>query len=304
MPALRISHRRRTTRAPLLAAAFAAGALCASAASAGGLHYAVNTSGQQAEAAAAGFNLADVGSVSALDELPDGMRGVLWLGNGYNTTCEWRLDDEAIRDAVKGARAHPRFSGIYYISDEPHPAKCPDAPEKVAERSALIRSIDPKAQTFIIVQNGWTAKDEFKLFSASADLIGVDPYPCTHKNAEKGCDMKALRARIQAALDAGIPPARIVPVFQAFGQACAGKEQPYYRMPRIEEMTEMLRIWDELAPREGRVFDMTYSWAPREGSACPTLSQADGSEAPDLLSLFRDYFRQSGPFSVAAKTDD
>ncbi|MGM0585904.1 MAG: hypothetical protein ACQEUZ_14765, partial [Pseudomonadota bacterium] len=156
MTASRSPSRRPSVRASLSVAALLAGALSAPEAAAGGLHYAVNTSGHDAEAAAIGFDLADVGSVGGLDALPDGMRGVLWLGNGYNTECEWRLDDAAIREAVAAARVHPRFSGIYFISDEPHPSNCPDAPAKVAERSALIRSIDPEARTFVLVQNGWS----------------------------------------------------------------------------------------------------------------------------------------------------
>lgn len=295
---------RGSAHAILRSAALLACALGAAPAMAGGLHYVVNAGDRHAEAAEVGFNLADVGSVASLDALPDGMRGVLWLGNGYNTACTWRLDGDAIREAAAAARAHPRFSGIYYISDEPHPATCPDAPQKVAERTALIHSVDPDAKVFILVQNGWNGRDEFRLLADSADLIGVNPYPCTYRNAEAGCDLGALRERIEAALEAGIAPSRIVPVFQAFGQDCAGKTEPYYRMPEVEEMEAMLRIWDEMVPKDVRVFDMTYSWAPREGSACPTLALADGSEAPDLLSLFHDYFAGSGPFSVAAQIDD
>ena len=48
------------------------------------LHFTVNMHGDYAGAASAGFNLADVSTLSALRALPEGMKGVYWLGNGYN----------------------------------------------------------------------------------------------------------------------------------------------------------------------------------------------------------------------------
>src|SRR5512142_712534 len=92
------------------------------------LHFTVNLQGDYTGAALAGFNLVDVGTLSALRALPEGVKGVYWLGNGYNLECSWRLNDKQITDAVMAIKDEPKFSGIYYISDEPHPATCPDAP--------------------------------------------------------------------------------------------------------------------------------------------------------------------------------
>ncbi|MDW4549728.1 hypothetical protein R5H32_10220 [Defluviimonas sp. D31] len=299
----------RLLAAAAVAASLAAAALAGShstrkAANSEGLHYVVNLGGDFEGVSAMAFDLADVGSAAKLEVLPDGLKGVLWLGNGYNTKCEWRLDDAAVTAEVEAARDHPKFSGIYYIADEPHPETCPDGPARVAERTKLIHSLDPDGRTFIIVQNGSAAPQEFQLLGNSADLIGVDPYPCNHRNAETGCDLGHLRARIKAALDAGIERERIVPVFQAFGQSCASVKEPWYRLPTEDELVTMLHIWDELVPREKRAFDMTYSWAPQGTTACPTLQSADGGEYPDLQKVFFEYFGQSGAFEIANGSND
>ena len=184
------------------------------------LHFTVNLRGDYTGAASAGFNLADVSTQSALSALPEGMKGVYWLGNGYNSTCSWRLSDKQITETVMAIKDNRKFSGIYYISDEPHPALCPDAPQRLAERTALIHSLDPRGKTFVVVLNSSTAPTEFAQMKDSADYIGVDPYPCNVKNELTGCNYTALRQRIDQALAAGIPSSRIVPVFQTFGQVC------------------------------------------------------------------------------------
>lgn len=257
------------------------------------LHLATNLGGAYERAAAVGFNLADISSPAALDRLPAGMKGVLWLGNGFNTECRWHLDDAQVRKVVEAVRNHPKFSGIYYISDEPHPATCPEAPRRLAERSALIRSAHPGARTFIVVLNPPRDPTEFAALKDAADYIGVDPYPCTQRNAGTGCDLRGMRRRIGQALAAGIEPERIVPVFQTFGQSCITAPPSYYRLPSEAETRAMLAIWDELVPPARRPFDMAYSWGPQDRTACPSLAMADGRSHPDLLALFSAYFLQS-----------
>lgn len=257
------------------------------------LHYAVNLGGDYAGAAAVGFNLADVSSPAALGRLPDGMKGVLWLRSGFNgrrNECDWRLDDAQLRAAVEAVRDHPRFSGIYFIADEPHPSFCPDAPQRLAERSALIRSLHPGARTFIVVLNSYRYPGEFALLRESADYIGVNPYPCNRRNAARGCDLAAMRERIGHALAAGIEPERIVPVFQAFGQSCTTSAPGHSRLPSEAELRAMLEVWDELVPPERRPFDMVYSWGAQPRHACPSLAMADGREFPNLIAVFVSYF--------------
>jgi hypothetical protein len=225
--------------------------------------------------------------------LPEGMKGVYWLGNGYNLECSWRLSDKQITDAVQAIKDNPKFSSIYYISDEPHPGLCPDAPQRLAQRTALIHSLDPRGRTFVVVLNGSTAPTEFVQMKGAADYIGVDPYPCNVKNELTGCTYGALRQRIDQALAAGIPTTRIVPVFQTFGQLCTSsnrKYPPYYRMPTAAETEAMLAIWDEKVPVKDRPFDMAYSWGAQPPLTCPTLQMADGTSHPDLRSFYKNYF--------------
>ena len=277
------------------AAAVWAGLLLASlvlhpgASRAGEGHLAVNLRGDFVEAGSVGFDLADVSSIAVLDTLPDGMKGVFWLGNGYNTECSWRLSDQEVTKHVEALKSNPKFSGIYYIADEPHPARCSDAAERVTERSRLIRGIDPEARTFILVQNSSSDRTEFEQFKDAADFIGIAPYPCNIKNSDSGCDYDAIGQRIDEALAAGIPAHRIVPVFQVFGQDCAATTTPYYRLPSVKELERMLAIWDERVPPAERPFDMAYTWGAQERSACPALSQADGSSYPALRETFAKY---------------
>lgn len=274
--------------------AFVAAILVPVASGALGRHFVVNLHSDYAGLSEIGFDLADVSSAKRLAALPKGLQGVLWLGNGYNTSCKWRLSDSQVAAEVKLARDVPNFSGIYYISDEPHPATCPDAPDRLAERTALIHSLDPHGRSFIVVEGGALAPGEFQLLADSADLIGLDPYPCNRSNVKAGCDLNQLRIRVMAARNAGIAVDRIVPVFQAFGQSCAGIDKPWYRMPTKEEMVAMLRLWDELDPVNRRPFDMTYSWAPQPGRSCPALKLADGQGWPNLRGVFFNYFAGSG----------
>lgn len=256
-------------------------------------HYVVSLRGVYGPALAVGFNLADVSSRSALDRLPSGMKGVLWLKSGFNgrrNECSWRMDDAAVLAAVASVRRHPRFSGIYFIADEPHPSLCPEAPQRIRERSALIRSAHPGARTFIVVLNSYRYPGELEQLKDAADYIGINPYPCNRRNVGRGCDLRAMRERITQALDAGVEPERIVPVFQAFGQTCTTSQPGYQRLPTEAETVAMLAVWDELVPPARRPFDMTYSWGPQPRHACPSLAMADGREHPDLLGVFSAYF--------------
>jgi hypothetical protein len=256
-------------------------------------HFTVNLRGDYTGAASAGFNLAGVSTQFALRALPEGMKGIYWLGNGYNLECSWRLSDKQVTDIVLAIKDNPKFSGIYYISDEPHPGVCPDAPQRLAERTALIRSLDPRGRTFAVVLNGSAAPTEFTQMKDATDYIGVDPYPCNVRNELTGCTYAALRQRIDQALGAGISTTRIVPVFQTFGQVCTGSDRrysPYYRLPTVAETEAMLAIWDEKVPVRDRPFDMAYSWGTQPGLTCPALQMADGGSHPDLRSLYRNYF--------------
>lgn len=252
------------------------------------LHFTVNHRKDFARAVAIGFNLADVSTVAALNALPDGTQGVLWMRNYNNALCSWQTSDGDTAAIVRAARGNPKFSGIYFVADTPHPSVCPQAPVQIAERTALIHQNDPDGRSFIAVSSGFKFPAEFEQLANAADLIGIVVYPCNTK--ESRCEMDKIAERVDRARSAGIPVERLVPVFQAFGQACSTAETKWYRLPTEEEMTEVFAIWDKLLPPRTRPFDMTYSWGEQEKQACPSLATADGSDYPDLQSLYARYF--------------
>lgn len=252
------------------------------------LHFTVNHRKDFPQAVMIGFNLADVSSVAALDALPDGTKGILWMRNYNNALCSWQTSDEVAAGIVRAVRGNPKFSGIYFIADTPHPSVCPQAPQQIAERTALIHQNDPDGRSFIAVSGGFKFPAEFAQLANAADLIGVVVYPCNTKKPR--CEMDKIAERVERARSAGIPIERLVPVFQAFGQTCSVAERKWYRLPTEEEMIEILAIWDELLPPQTRPFDMTYSWGEQTQHACPSLSTADGSDYPDLQTLYARYF--------------
>lgn len=250
-------------------------------------HYAANLRGDYVNAAAVGFNLMDVGNKATMDSLPDGVRGLMWVGNGYNTTCSWAIDDATLTSIVTACRNDPKFCNIYYISDEPHHSVCPDGPAALASRTALIKSLDPGARTFAIIQDGSSHPGEFQAFANTIDYIGVDPYPFNANNIG-GADLTSVRDRINTALQY-IPANRLVPVFQTFGQECATVAQ-YYRMPTAAELTALLAIYDELIPRSGRPFDFCYTWSAQGTTSCPGLQ-----DSPELRDVMYNYFQEIAP---------
>src|SRR5437588_1272975 len=59
--------------------------------------------------AAAGFNVVMTSPFKVnLDALQaHGLRGIVWLGQGYNTSCRWENDDTWIRSHVSAIAGHP-----------------------------------------------------------------------------------------------------------------------------------------------------------------------------------------------------
>lgn len=182
-------------------------------------HYTVNLHDDYTDAVAVGFDLMDVSSKSVMDSLPSGARGLFWIGNYSNTTCAFSLSDSQVATIADRNRGDPKFSGIYYIADEPHTSNCPSAPADVAARTALVHSHDKNAKTFAIVLDGSNHRGEYKAFANSADYIGVDPYPCNVYNLAAGCDYTAMRNKIKAALTY-VPANRMVPVPDVWAVLC------------------------------------------------------------------------------------
>ena len=77
-------------------------------------HFTVHHRKDFPKAVAIGFNLADVSSVAALNDLPEGTKGILWMRNFNNSVCAWQTNDEdtaAISRAVSSLTA-PNASSV------------------------------------------------------------------------------------------------------------------------------------------------------------------------------------------------
>jgi mono/diheme cytochrome c family protein len=220
-------------------------------------------------ALALGFNLADVGSVSALNSLPTGVKGLVWLGlcNGADATFV---------SAVQAYAGNPNLFG-FYLMDEPdstgvYAPLCTAANLKA--ESDYIHANLPGAKTFIVMMNmgGDTTPNYMNTFNPSntdIDLFGLDPYPC--KTEFNGCNFSVITSGVAAAQAAGINVNQIVPLYQAFG----GGGYSAWIVPTAAEAQQGLATWATVVPHP--VFDYAYSWAVQQSDTA--LSELPGLQA-------------------------
>ena len=147
------------------------------------LHYAANgnfdSNGVYA-AGADGFNLADVGSVSELDSLPAGDKGLVYLGMTDGVTA-------AFTAAVDSYIGDPKLYGFYLV-DEPDGSATTAANLK-AEADYIAAHV-PGAISYMTEQNlSADTTPSFYYTPANTDinLFGLDPYP-VNTNVPNGLD--------------------------------------------------------------------------------------------------------------------
>jgi hypothetical protein len=179
------------------------------------------------EEAALGFNAIDSGPYrDAMDELGQrGLKGIVWLGPYSNETCRFARSDKWIRTSVARIAGH-KAVGAYFIDDEPDAEKCPSAPSQIKARAALVKSIDPRPPTLIVSYK----VDQLERFAGTVDVIGLDHYPCSHRN---GCDYSIIDEQAAAADRLGI---RYWGVVQAFGD-------DWYKLPTPHEVHSQFLYW-------------------------------------------------------------
>jgi hypothetical protein len=216
--------------------------------------------------ASQGWNLLDISLLPAAYQLPRRTRGVMWVGNYDNSTCDWEVSDAALTALIAPHAGDPKVAG-YNISDEPVPNACPSAPAQHRARSALIHRLDPGKFTFMVMDSnsGQASLDQAPLWVGAADYVGLDPYPC-YQNAP--CNFGWIDAIIEAADRAGLSYWGVV---QAF-------EDQEWRWPTPAEERHMLCQWAR--SRESGYVVFSWAWA---GHTLP--------EQPRLLKVLRQFNR-------------
>jgi hypothetical protein len=199
-----------------------------------------------------GFNLADVSSVSVVNELPAGVKGLVYLGLCTGATT-------AFTSAVQPFIGNPNVYG-FYVLDEPDPSTCPAA--NVKAESDWIHAYDPGTKTFILEENLDASSSPsyvggYTPANSDIDLYGLNAYPC--RSELNGCNDNIINLTVKAAESAGIPEADIVPVYQAFGGGTYTDDGGgHWILPTATQETAILNTWGSLVPTP--VFDYAYSW--------------------------------------------
>ena len=239
------------------------------------LHYTPNgnLSGNTYAPASAGFNLADVNSVSALKALPPGIKGLIYLGmtGGANA---------AFQAAVQQYAGVPNLYG-FYLADDPGASV---SAASLKEESDWIHAHVPGAKTFIVEENAGTPANpsfRFNVANTGIDLYGISPYPIRPQFGG-GANYGVIGAAVSAAEAQGIPQDRIVPVYQAFG----GGGYASWTVPTPAQEQQILSTWGALVPTPA--FDYAYSWGTQNGDTALVNS-------PGLQQVFATHNGASGP---------
>ena len=211
----------------------------------------------QAVVAAHGWNLLDISLLSSAYQLPRRTKGVMWVGDYNDSTCDWEVSDVALMAEIAPKAGDPKVAG-YNISDEPDPNACPSAPAQHRARSQLIHSLDPGKFTFMVMDSNsdQASLDQAPLWVGAADYVGLDPYPC-YQNAP--CNFAWIDAIINAADRAGLSYWGVV---QAF-------DDRKWRWPTAREERHMLCQWAQ--SRQSGYVVFSWTWAGQNLSNRPHL---------------------------------
>ncbi|PBB85315.1 calcium-binding protein [Mesorhizobium sp. WSM3876] len=255
------------------------------------LHYA--SGGSAADVATAGFNLVDVQYLSQVNELPDGMKALVYLGAHDGVT-------QSFIDKVTPFLNNPKVFG-FFLMDEPDPTGrwgTYASTENLKAESDWIHSHFPGAKTFITMMNmGSSTNPDFtntyNPASTGIDYYGLDPYPVRTGTTTVDYDM--IDRAVAAAVKSGIPVDKIIPVYQTFGGGgwetdTGGK----HVLPTTSQMQTMMDHWAKLVPSPA--FDYAYAWGSQNGDTALENS-------PDLQAFFREHNASSTSSTPAATTE-
>jgi hypothetical protein len=205
-----------------------------------------------------------------------GLKTLVWLGGYSQSSCSWSWSDDKIRERIAEIKGHPGIYA-YFLDDEPHAGpECPNTPDQVRARNALVKSLDPGTTT-VITEN---RTDAFGPLANTTDVMGLVMYPC---NYEDGCDWDKIPGRVAMAESAGV--GRYWGVPQAFGDE-------YYRKPTPAEMQRIIDQWNATRAE----LDLAYAWD------CCSDPMFGLSDAPELWDVWKRENARAGSFAPGALT--
>ncbi|MER9984483.1 calcium-binding protein [Mesorhizobium sp. M0103] len=240
------------------------------------LHY--TSGGSGTDIAKAGFNLASVQYVEQVNELPEGMKGLVYLDEANGVT-------QSFIDKVTPFLGNPNVFGFFLV-DEPDPTgqwgTYASAANLKAE-SDWIHEHFPGAKTYITMMSlGTSVNPDFRgtynPANTGIDYYGVDVYPV---RTDGPVDYNMIDKFVAAAQTSGIPTSKIVPGYQAFGGGeyhtdMGGK----YVVPTAAQMETMMEHWAKLVPSPA--FDYAYAWGSQRGDTALESS-------PELQAVLRQH---------------
>ncbi|MER9651388.1 calcium-binding protein, partial [Mesorhizobium sp. M0199] len=240
------------------------------------LHY--TSGGSGTDIAKAGFNLASVQYVDQVNELPEGMKGLVYLDEANGVT-------QSFIDKVTPFLGNPNVFGFFLV-DEPDPTgqwgTYASAANLKAE-SDWIHEHFPGAKTYITMMSlGTSANPDFRgtynPANTGIDYYGIDVYPV---RTDGPVDYNMIDKFVAAAQASGIPTSQIVPGYQAFGGGeyntdMGGK----YVVPTAAQMETMMEHWAKLVPSPA--FDYAYAWGSQRGDTALESSS-------ELQAVFRQH---------------
>ncbi|MER8871771.1 calcium-binding protein [Mesorhizobium sp. M0814] len=240
------------------------------------LHY--TSGGSGTDIAKAGFNLASVQYVEQVNELPEGMKGLVYLDEANGVT-------QSFIDKVTPFLGNPNVFGFFLV-DEPDPTgqwgTYASAANLKAE-SDWIHEHFPGAKTYITMMSlGTSANPDFRgtynPANTGIDYYGIDVYPV---RTDGPVDYNMIDKFVAAAQASGIPTSQIVPGYQAFGGGeyntdMGGK----YVVPTAAQMETMMEHWAKLVPSPA--FDYAYAWGSQRGDTALESSS-------ELQAVFREH---------------
>ncbi|MER9776707.1 calcium-binding protein [Mesorhizobium sp. M0220] len=245
------------------------------------LHY--TSGGSGTDIAKAGFNLASVQYVEQVNELPEGMKGLVYLDEANGVT-------QSFIDKVTPFLGNPNVFGFFLV-DEPDPTgqwgTYASAANLKAE-SDWIHEHFPGAKTYITMMSlGTSANPDFRgtynPANTGIDYYGIDVYPV---RTDGPVDYNMIDKFVAAAQASGIPTSQIIPGYQAFGGGeyntdMGGK----YVVPTAAQMETMMEHWARLVPSPA--FDYAYAWGSQRGDTALESSS-------ELQAVFREHNLNTG----------